>query len=65
MNLNESYQIKNLKFKSLEDIMDFLYTKKVIKNKSAANRKKIRAALIDLKKTQTVYINKVPIKRTK
>ena len=65
MNLNEGYQIKNLKFKSLEDIMDYLYAERIIKNKSAANRKKVRGALINLKKTQTVYINEIPIQRAK
>ena len=65
MTLNESYRIKNLKFKGLEDIMDFLYAKRIIKNKSAANRKKVRGVLIDLKKNQTAYINKVPIQRAK
>ncbi|MBT7350518.1 hypothetical protein HN803_07100 [candidate division WWE3 bacterium] len=63
MTLNESYRINNLKFKGLEDIMDFLYAKRIIKNKSAANRKKVRGVLIDLKKNQTAYINEVPIQR--
>lgn len=65
MKLNEGYQIKNLKFKSLEDIMDYLYENRIIKSNSLATRKKIKNALISLKKTAKVHVNGTTISRVK
>ena len=64
MRLEELYQIKNLKFNSSIDIVDYLYNKKIIKSDGPEALKKINSALINLKNNQTVYINKIPIKRT-